>query len=155
MVDQTVPTGWSSPLAGPGEVAGLDAIERLYFAYRAFTEQPDRLLARRGLGRVHHRILYFVGRRPGLAVGELLETLRVTKQALNAPLRQLVEMRLVASSPAPHDRRIRQLALTAAGARLERRLTATQLRRLSDAFAASGPDAARGWHAVMRAMIAG
>ena len=42
------------------------SIELFYFAYRAFTSRPDRILAQRGLGRVHHRILYFVGRNPGL-----------------------------------------------------------------------------------------
>ena len=40
-----------------------DAIEHFYFAYRAFTAKPDRILEQRGLGRVHHRILYFVGRK--------------------------------------------------------------------------------------------
>ena len=45
-----------------------EAIERLYFGYRAFTGPPDRILERRGLGRVHHRILYFVGRRRGVSV---------------------------------------------------------------------------------------
>ena len=40
------------------------SIEIFYFAYRAFTARPDRILKQRGLGRVHHRILYFVGRNP-------------------------------------------------------------------------------------------
>ena len=30
-----------------------DAIEGMFFSYRAFTERPDRILERRGLGRVH------------------------------------------------------------------------------------------------------
>ena len=43
--------------------AALDAaIELMYFAYRAMVAKPDRLLAGRGLGRAHHRILYFVAR---------------------------------------------------------------------------------------------
>jgi hypothetical protein len=41
-----------------------EAIELLYFGYRAFTDRPDRILGQRGLNRVHHRILYFVGRNP-------------------------------------------------------------------------------------------
>jgi DNA-binding MarR family transcriptional regulator len=133
----------------------LEAIELMYFAYRAFTEPPDRLLAERGLGRVHHRILYFVGRRAGLSVGELVDTLRVTKQALNAPLRQLMEMGLVNAEVAAHDRRVRRLSLSTEGQRLERRLTATQARQLSKVFDAAGEPATEAWRAVMRGLAAG
>src|SRR6185369_13846420 len=88
------------------------AIELLFFAYREFTDRPDRILDRRGLARPHHRILYFVGRHPGLSVGGLLEILAVSKQALSAPLRQLTEMGLVALAADPEDRRVRRLTLT-------------------------------------------
>ncbi len=125
------------------------AIEQLYFGYRAFTAPPDRILGQRGLGRVHHRILYFVGRNPQLSVNDLLGTLGVSKQALNAPLRQLVEMRLVAVDTAAHDRRVRQLSLTAAGAKLEARLTGTQTKQLQAVFDQAGAGAEAGWHRVM------
>ncbi len=136
----------------PRDAALRLAIEQFYFGYRAFTAQPDRILAQRGLGRVHHRILYFVGRNPQMAVSALLATLGVTKQALNAPLRQLVEMRLVAMSPAAHDRRVRQLTLTAQGARLEAQLTHTQMKLLQAAFEHAGAAAEAGWHAVMQSL---
>ena len=58
------------------------AIELFYFAYRSFTAVPDQILQDKGLGRVHHRILYFVGRNPGLNINELLTILQVSKQAL-------------------------------------------------------------------------
>ena len=54
----------------------------------------------RGLGRVHHRILYFVARSPGIAVNALLGVLDVSKQALHAPLRELVDKGLIAATPA-------------------------------------------------------
>ena len=79
------------------------AIEQFYFAYRGFTDRPDRILERRGLGRVHHRILYFIGRRPDVSVRGLLDLLAVSKQALNAPLRQLMEMGLVRAEASPDD----------------------------------------------------
>ncbi len=136
--------------------AGLrQAIEQFFFAYRAFTAHPDRILGERGLGRVHHRILYFVGRNPGIAINALLDTLGVTKQALNAPLRRLTEMKLVSVRTAAHDRRCKELRLTAEGARLEARLTGTQMRHLSRVFAAAGKDAAAGWRAVMKRMPEG
>jgi DNA-binding MarR family transcriptional regulator len=126
------------------------AIERFYFAYRAFTAPPDRILQRRGLGRVHHRILYFVGVNPQISVNALLRVLSVTKQALNAPLRQLAEMRLVTIETAEHDRRVRQLRLTPSGARLEAQLTGAQMQQLEKIFAATGTTAEEGWHRVMR-----
>ena len=129
-----------------------EAIERFYFAYRAFTSRPDRLLEQRGLSRVHHRILYFVGRNPQIAVNALLGTLGVSKQALNAPLRQLIEMKLVSVEVAAHDRRVKQLSLTDEGRQLEAQLTGIQTRHLASAFAAAGHDAANGWSAVMRAL---
>ncbi len=133
----------------PREAALRLAIERFYFGYRAFTAPPDRILDQRGLGRVHHRILYFVGHNPLVSVNELLGILGVSKQALHAPLRQLIEMRLVAMSPAEHDRRVRQLALTAKGAELEALLTSTQMKLLETAFQQAGKGAEAGWHQVM------
>ncbi|MDA8255803.1 MAG: MarR family transcriptional regulator [Betaproteobacteria bacterium] len=150
MVDPRAP---ADPAPTPPRGAALRlAIEQLYFGYRAFTAPPDRILGQRGLGRVHHRILYFVGRNPQMSVNDLLGTLGVSKQALNAPLRQLVEMRLVAMDTAAHDRRVRQLTLTPAGAKLEARLTGTQMKQLQTVFAQAGASAEVGWHRVMRGL---
>lgn len=138
-------------MVDPNAPAELQAsIELFYFAYRAFTSRPDHILEKRGLGRVHHRILYFVGRNQSITVNALLATLKVSKQALNTPLRQLIEMKLVSVALAEHDRRVKQLSLTADGRRLEAQLTATQVKHLADAFAAAGEDAARGWRKVMQ-----
>ena len=89
---------------------------------------------------MHHRILYFVGRNPGIAINALLDILGVTKQALNAPLRRLVEMKLVAVRTAARDRRYRELRLTRDGARLEAQLTGTQMAHLAAVFAAAGKE---------------
>jgi len=125
------------------------AIELLYFAYRGFTERPDRILERRGLGRVHHRILYFIGRRPDVSVRGLLDLLVVSKQALNAPLRQLIEMNLVTAVADPADRRLKKLRLTTDGQRLEAELTGAQMSHLQTAFEHAGLDHERGWRSVM------
>src|SRR5580704_16726666 len=115
------------------------AIELLFFGYREFTAQPDRILERRSLGRVHHRVLYFVGRSPDISVKGLLEILAVSKQALSAPLRQLTQMKLIAMAVDAEDRRVKRLVLTEAGRRLEADLTGAQMRRLSMAFDGAGP----------------
>jgi DNA-binding MarR family transcriptional regulator len=129
-----------------------EAIEQFYFAYRAFTAKPDKILETRGLGRVHHRILYFVAHRPGMAVHELLTILGVSKQALNAPLRQLLAMKLLTNVAAEHDRRVKQLRVTDAGARLEALLTQTQLKHLGAAFEKAGAQAPQAWMAVMNSI---
>lgn len=132
-----------------------DAIEQFYFAYRGFTDRPDRILERRGLGRVHHRILYFIGRRPDVSVRGLLDLLAVSKQALNAPLRQLMEMGLVGVEVSPDDRRVKRLSLTEAGRKLEAELTEAQTRHLRAAFERAGAEATTGWQAVMGELIDG
>ena len=131
------------------------AIEQFYFAYRGFTDRPDRILERRGLGRVHHRILYFIGRRPDVSVRGLLDLLAVSKQALNAPLRQLMEMALVGVAVSPDDRRVKRLSLTESGRKLEAELTEAQSRHLRAAFDRAGAEATAGWKAVMGELVGG
>jgi DNA-binding MarR family transcriptional regulator len=128
------------------------AIELFYFGYRAFTAVPDQILQDKGLGRVHHRILYFVGRNPQLNINELLQILCVSKQALNAPLRRLTELGLIEVETASHDRRVKQLRLSKAGAKLETQLTHSQMRHLARAFSDGGDKAVEGWVKIMQAM---
>lgn len=126
-----------------------EAQELLFFAFRNLTAEPDRVLADRGLSRVHHRILYFVRRNPGLGPGDLLRILGVSKQALARPLRELVAGGLLQAEAVPENRRRKRLALTAAGRRLERRISGLQRRRFAAAFAAAGRAAAGSWRQVM------
>lgn len=128
-------------------------IELMFFAYRGFTADPDRILASRGYGRAHHRAIHFINRRPGLTVNELLEILGVTKQSLNRVLRQLVEDRLVESRIGTFDRRQRNLHLTQAGQALERELSEAQRRRMRAAFSNAGPEAVLGFRRVLEEMI--
>lgn len=127
----------------------FEAIELFHFAFRAFTALPDEILAERGLGRVHHRILYFVARTPGQRVNELLATLGVSKQALHGPLKQLLDSGLVEMAPDEHDRRARRLILTAEGDRLEQQLSETQRALLAQVFQHKGAAAEQGWRQVM------
>ena len=127
-------------------------IEQFYFAYRAFTAQPDRILEQRGLNRVHHRILYFVAHQPSCSVNELLNTLQVSKQALNTPLRQLLEMKLLTSTADNQDRRIKRIALTEAGKKLETQLTLTQMKQLETVFQNHSATAQTAWLNIMTAI---
>ncbi|CFR11101.1 MULTISPECIES: MarR family winged helix-turn-helix transcriptional regulator [Yersinia] len=128
------------------------AIEQFYFGYRKFTELPDKLLAERGLGRVHHRILYFVGHNPDISINALLSILKISKQALNGPLKQLVTMGLVNVTAAEHDQRVRQLALSALGKTLEAQLTDTQMQLLRQVFQQQGKETEAAWLQVMQCL---
>lgn len=132
--------------------AQQDAMQAFFEAYQGFTAKPDEILADRGLSRVHQRILFFVARHPGLSVSDLLSCLGVTKQALNSPLRQLLEMDLVLSSTDALDKRKRLLHLTAAGSALEAQLRSEQVALLQQCFEQTGDAAVAGWLAVNAAL---
>lgn len=124
------------------------AIELLFFAYRDFTARADALLAQRGFGRAHHRVLYFVGQYPGLSVSQLLEILGITKQSLSRVLGQLVREGYIAQKPGA-DRRQRLLHLTEKGSTLERELTSEQRLRIAGAYRDAGASAVEGFREVM------
>jgi DNA-binding MarR family transcriptional regulator len=128
------------------------AMEAFFFGYQAFTAKADEMLDRRGLSRVHQRIVFFIARYPGLSVTELLGVLGVSKQALNTPLRQLVEMDLVLSVAPETDKRKRLLELTIEGAKFEESLRREQVKLLQRVFAEAGREAVDGWLAVNQAL---
>ena len=79
-------------------------IELLYFGYSHMTRSIDEGLAQMGLGRAHHRALYFIARQPDLTVSQLLEHLAITKQSLGRVLNELAERGLVESRPGEQSR---------------------------------------------------
>lgn len=130
-----------------------EGIELLFFAYRDFTSDPDRILAPLGMGRAHHRVVHFVGRTPGMTVGELLAILKITKQSLARVLGQLIREGYIVQRPGPTDRRERRLHLTASGQALERRLSEPQRRRVAAAYRAAGPAAVEAFRRVLGALM--
>lgn len=128
-------------------------IEAMFFAYRGFTADPDRILSGLAYGRAHHRALHFIARAPGTTVNNLLEILGVTKQSLNRVLRTLVEDGLVESEVGKRDRRERNLNLTEEGAALERRIAEVQRARMRTAYRNAGPEAVAGFRTVLEAMM--
>ncbi|MFP5076690.1 MarR family winged helix-turn-helix transcriptional regulator [Rhizobium sp. YIM 134829] len=123
------------------EAIDYEMIELLFFAYRAFTSDPDVILEKRGFGRAHHRVLHFVDREPGMTVANLLETLKITKQSLARVLKQLIDSGYIRQVAGPEDRRQRKLYATPKGSGLARALAEPQSRRIAEALAAAGPQA--------------
>jgi DNA-binding MarR family transcriptional regulator len=144
----------SGPQATPDQPDDLRrAAELLFYAYRDFTAEPDRLLSQYGFGRAHHRVLHFVGRNPGITVAGLLGILRITKQSLSRVLRQLVDREFIERRRHDDDRRHRHLHLTAAGEGLETALSAPQQDRIAKAFAAAGDDAVTAYRSVLLGLV--
>ena len=128
-------------------------MELLFYAYRDFTAEPDKMLSRFGFGRAHHRVVYFVGRYPRMTVSELLRTLRITKQSLSRVLGNLVGEGFVLQRADPEDRRRRLLSLTDKGMELERALSEVQMRRIAQAYREAGIEAVEGFRRVMRGIV--
>ncbi len=142
----------NQPQSAPDDETLRHGIEMLFFAYRDFTSDPDEILARDGLGRAHHRVIYFVGRHPGITVAELLSILRITKQSLSRVLKEVLDRGLVEQKTGERDRRQRLLFLTDTGVQLEAQLTATQRARVARAYETAGPDAVNGYLKVLAAL---
>ena len=128
-------------------------IEAMFFAYRGFTADPDRILDNHDYGRAHHRAVHFIHRSPGTTVNNLLAILGVTKQSLNRVLRSLIGDGLVESRVGRVDKRERHLFLTAKGSDLERALSEAQRGRMRAAYRATGPVAVAGFRQVLEAMM--
>ena len=129
------------------------AMELLFFAYRDFTGEANAVLIDYGFGHAHHRVIYFVGRNPGITVSQLLGILKITKQSLSRVLGQLIDDGYVVQETDRGDRRRRLLALTAKGAELLTQLTTRQSNRIARAYREAGADAVEGFCTVLRGII--
>lgn len=140
-VGNSTKSGGSSDARADAPLDLVACVELFYFAYRDFTCDPDTILAHYGFGRAHHRVLHFVHRNPGLKVAELLEILKITKQALARVLKQLVDEGFIIQRAGDEDRRERRLYVSTKGGRLTDKLTEIQTKRVEAALANAGPGA--------------
>ncbi|NML05899.1 MarR family transcriptional regulator [Sphingomonas sp. G-3-2-10] len=128
-------------------------VELLYFGYSHLTRSIDAGLAEQGLGRAHHRALYFIARKPDLTVSELLALLAITKQSLGRVLSELAERELVETRTGEKDRRQRLLRLTPKGAALEADLFEALREKLSAAYSRADREAVGGFWAVLEGLV--
>lgn len=127
--------------------------ELLYFGYTRLTKSIDDGLAAQGLGRAHHRALYFIARKPDLTVGELLRFLAITKQSLGRVLSELLKRDLIKAKPGASDRRQKLLRLTDSGVALEAQLFDALRQGLSKAYAKAGQDSVSGFWRVLEGLV--
>ncbi len=149
-------TALQSPAASPlflREAEIRRGVELLYFGYTHLTRAIDDDLSAQGLGRAHHRALYFIARQPDLTVSELLALLAITKQSLGRVLNDLTARDLVETRPGLVDRRQKLLRLTKDGRALEARLFEGLRERLSAAYGQAGQAAVTGFWQVLEGLI--
>lgn len=125
------------------------ALESMHFGFRAMTFKPDQRLAKLGLVRIHHRLLYFLARHPNCSINELLQIMHISKQYLHQPLKKMTDLGYVSQQKDDGDRRIKRLRLTRKGEKLEFELTEVQRQRFAEIFSQTGPRAEQHWRQVM------
>ena len=128
-------------------------MDLLFFANTRHLKRADARLATMGLGRAHHRVLYFVQRKPGLPLTELLNILGVSKQSFGRVSHYLTERGLMEARQRMRDRRERLLYLTPAGEELEREIFGELHDNVLCAYTASGGEAVRGLWIVLPHLI--
>jgi DNA-binding MarR family transcriptional regulator len=146
----------SSPPASPlflREHEVRRGVELLFFGYTRLTRSIDEGLTEYGLGRAHHRALYFIARQPDLTISELLKILAITKQSLGRVLTELGERGLVETRPGVIDRRQKLLRLTEQGKAFEAHLFDALRSSLAAAYAAAGQESVTGFWRVLDGLI--
>ena len=122
------------------------ALELMYYGWRGMTLSADQYLAKLGLSRPHHRILYVVARQPDISIGALIDILGISKQAANRPLNLLLQRKLLTSKRSPEQHRSKLLRLTEAGKRIEQRASGYERKVMREAFDRVGPPGAAALH---------
>jgi len=130
-----------------------EALSLILFVHLAVIDDGNKQLGSVGLNRTHHRVLFLVGKKPMVTVRELVSLLRLTAQAIQPPLRTLIDRSLIEQKSSDHDRRKRHLVLTARGNELLEILTAGQMANLAEARRRVGDDGYDGFLGFMRAMM--
>jgi len=128
-------------------------VELLFFGYTRLTRSIDEGLAEHGLGRAHHRALYFIARQPDLTISELLKILAITKQSLGRVLTDLAGHGFLETRAGQVDRRQKLLRLTPEGAEFEAQLFDALRNNLAAAYGAAGQESVTGFWRVLEGLI--
>jgi DNA-binding MarR family transcriptional regulator len=128
-------------------------VELLFFGYTRLTRSIDEGLAEQGLGRAHHRALYFIARQPDLTISDLLRFLGVTKQSLGRVINDLTQHGLIETRTGETDRRQKLLRLTKSGGAFEAELFDSLRTGLSRAYSDAGQESVTGFWRVLEGLI--
>jgi len=135
------------------EQAVRGGMDLLFFANTRHLRHADDTLAYLGLGRAHHRIMYFVARQPGINVTALLAILGITKQSFGRVAKQLIAKGLMEQHTGERDRRQRLLMLTPEGAKLEKAIFDGLHDNVVRAYQGAGGEAVAGLWIVLQHLM--
>jgi len=107
----------------------------------------------KGFSPTKARILAFATLTPGLTVGELVQYMRVSHQSVNEPLRRLINEGYIVAKIGVEDRRHKRLFATRKGAERYMRNVRAQVRKVEDAFRATGSEAASSFLQIQRRLV--
>lgn len=139
--------------AGIRELYPMDgALLLMHFAFRGLVVKADAFLSEQGLSRVHHRLLYAVARAEGISIGQLIELLGVTKQALHRPLKFLQDAGYIVAERDAKQQRLKKLRLTALGERVERLASEHEREAMESALQMVSASEQDAWRKVMTAL---
>lgn len=128
----------------------LDFLRTLWRLDHALNRISKQLTTSLGITAEQRLLIRCVGRRPGISAGELATELHLDPGTISATVARLQRRRLVTRRRDPHDRRRVIVALTPAGAALDRPMRGT----IEDAIARSGAAAPRDLAAARRLLEA-
>ncbi|UJS27080.1 MarR family winged helix-turn-helix transcriptional regulator [Macrococcoides canis] len=119
-----------------------------YFAYKTFIGAADEIIEQHGMLRQHHRFLFFICKKPGITMKELLTVLEISKQGSQSTLKVLKEKALITEQPSPQDKRLKELYPTQKGIQLIDTLNEAQRHLIETTF----KDAGNQWIDVMESL---
>ncbi|GBQ04586.1 MarR family winged helix-turn-helix transcriptional regulator [Saccharibacter floricola] len=127
--------------------------EAFMLAWRVLTEACEPVLAEYGLGRAHHRILFFVGSYTDITPSILLKRLGITKQSLGRALGELKAQNLLEQVNDKQDRRRKPIRLTAKGRDVESRLFASVRAVMTQSYRHVDGSQVEGFRSVLAALM--
>ena len=123
------------------------------FAYIHMSVITLRVVEREGLSVTKLRILALATLTPDLTVGDLVRHLRVTHQAVNEPLRELIRQGYIVAKVGLKDRRHKTLLATRKGSNLYMQHAHRLAKLFEGAFRATSPGAATTVIRVFRRLV--
>ena len=117
-----------------------DFIEQIFYAYRETYSDPKKILKKYSFGSAHHRAIHLIERHEGLAISDLLNKLKITKQSLNRVLRNLIKNKVILIKKDEVDSRHRRIFLNEKGRKLFDEIFLEQKQRIYNAFKNSDSD---------------
>lgn len=128
-----------------------EAVELMFYGHRGVIRDADDYLSQFGLAQSHLRIMYILARCDGINMGDLVSALGISKQAVQRPLKALLDGEFVAVSRCPGRHRYKALHLTQRGREAEHEASELKRALLAKAFAEDAADV-EAWTRIMRAI---